>query len=57
MLASKIGAFDAYDQHPAPAHDRDNEIRGNSHKVSFDRKLSKTSTTPLPALSLSFFIE
>ena len=34
---------------------RDNEIRGNSRKDSFVRKLSKSSTTPLPALSLSFF--
>ena len=34
---------------------RGNEIRGNSRKDSFVRKLSKSSTTPLPALSLSFF--
>ena len=34
---------------------RDNEIHGNSRKDSFVRKLSKSSTTPLPALSLSFF--
>ncbi|MEE0749693.1 MAG: hypothetical protein UIJ82_02640, partial [Collinsella sp.] len=36
-------------------HDRDNAIAGNSHKVSSAQKLSKSSTTPLPALSLSFF--
>ncbi|MFR3877259.1 MAG: hypothetical protein ACLTYW_02995 [Collinsella sp.] len=45
MLASSIGAFDAYASIPH-RHDRDNAIASNSHKVSLPKAVENLNNSP-----------